>query len=376
MTLLISNENVQQALDSGKLPVGSIIDAIEGAYQDLGADRAAYAPRRGVSVPIDQAHRHADFQDEKFVFGVMEGAVQSTGYFAIRLKLDMTYGYEDPATGAQTHEKYCIEPGRYSGLILLVDAHTAEPLALMNDGVAQHLRVAATNVLAAKYMARADAHVLGIFGSGGMARSHARMMGHVRELGEIRVFSPTPAHREAFAAEMQDELKMPVTAMVRPEELAESCDMLAACTDSSVPVIEPDAVRPGMFLTCVTGNEVARGAQEKIDAIVLHQTVESSTLLTYATGQGRISSAGLIDPIVQPPNRVYSTGPRLRGTLAELVSGRIQGRQSETEVNYFYNNIGSGIQFAAIAGQVFETLRGTAGLREIPTDWLTQTIRD
>jgi hypothetical protein len=45
-------------------------------------------------------------------------------------------------------------------------------------------------------------------------------------------------------------------------------------------------------------------------------------------------------------------------------------------VNYFYNNIGSGIQFAAIAGEVYRVLHGTPNLREIPTDWLTQTIRD
>lgn len=376
MTLLISNENVQEALDAKKLRLESVIDVIEGAYRDLGADRAAYAPRRGVSVPVDEGHHHTGFQDEKFVFGVMEGAVQSTGYFAIRLKLDMTYGFDDPVTGATTHEKYCVEPGRYCGLILLVDARTAEPLALMNDGVVQHLRVAATNVLAAKYMAREDAKVLGIYGSGGMARSHARMMGAVRELSEIRVYSPTQAHREAFAAEMQEELKLPVRAVDRADLLPEGCDMLAACTDSRVPVITPEAIDPGIFLTCVTGVEVSREAQEKIDAVVLHQTIESSTLLTYATGVGRINPAGLIDPIVQPPNPVYSTGPKVRGTLAELVNGRIQGRLNDTEVTYFYNNIGSGIQFAAIAGEVYRVLQGTPGMREIPTDWLTQTIRD
>ena len=376
MTLLISNENVQAALDSGQLRVDAIIDAIEGAYRDLGTDTATYAPRRGVSVPVDEAHRHPEFQDEKFVFGVMEGAIQSTGYFAIRLKLDMTYRFDDPATGAKTHEKYCVEPGRYCGLILLVDARTAEPLALLNDGVVQHLRVAATNILAAKYMARDDARVLGIYGSGGMARSHAQMMGCVRELSEIRVYSPTRAHREAFAAEMQAELKLPVRAVERLDLLPEGCDMLAACTDSTFPVITPEAIQPGMFLTCVTGNEVAREAQERIDAVVLHQTIESSTLRTYATGAGRINPAGLIDPIVQPPNPIYSTGPKVRGTLAELVNGRIKGRQDEAEVTYFYNNIGSGIQFAAIAGEVHRVLQGTPGLREIPTDWLTQTIRD
>ena len=66
----------------------------------------------------------------------------------------------------------------------------------------------------------------------------------------------------------------------------------------------------------------------------------------------------------------------MRGTLAELVSGHITGRLDEAEVNYFYNNIGSGIQFAAIAGEVYRVLRGARNLREIPTDWLTQTIRD
>src|SRR5581483_6717524 len=216
MTLLISNENVQQALDSGKLRFDRILEAIEGAYRDLGNDNAAYAPRRGVSVPVDDAHRHPDFQEEKFVFGVMEGAVPRTGSFAIRLKLDMTYQYEDPATGVRTHEKYCVEPGRYCGLILLVDTRTAEPLALLNDGVVQHLRVAATNVLAAKYMARADARVLGLYGSGGMARDHARMIRQVRDLAEIRVYSPTPAHREAFAAEMEEELDVPVQVVDRP----------------------------------------------------------------------------------------------------------------------------------------------------------------
>lgn len=376
MTLLISNEDVQAALDSGLLTQDRIVGAIETAYRDLGADRASYAPRRGVSMPIDDAHRHAGFENEKFTFGVMEGVIQSTGYFAIRLKLDMTYNLEDPATGAKTHEKYSVEPGRYCGLILLVDARTAEPLALMNDGVAQHLRVAATNVLAAKYMAAEDAKVLGIYGSGGMARDHARLMGYARELSEIKVYSPTRAHREAFATELVEELKLPVRAVDRPELLAEGCDMLAACTDSNVPVILLDAVRPGMFITCVTAVEVSPEAREKIDAVVLHQTVESSTLVTYASDEGRIAPNGLIDPLVQPPNPAYTSGPKVRGTLAELLSGSIKGRESQAEVNYFYNNLGSGLQFAAIAGAVYDVLCDTPNLREIPTDWLTQTIRD
>src|SRR5581483_8344400 len=102
----------------------------------------------------------------------------------------------------------------------------------------------------------------------------------------------------------------------------------------------------------------------------------SSTLVTYAAGEGRISPNGFIDTLVQPPNSLYATGPKVRGTLAELVSGLIPGRRDAAEVNYFYNNLGSGIQFAAIAGEVYRALHGDASLREIPTGWLTQSIRD
>lgn len=249
MTLLISNENVQQALDSGQLQMQAIMDAIEGAYGDLASDKAAYAPRRGVSLPVNESHGHPGFQDERFVFGTMEGGVESSGYFAIRLKLDISYRFEDPATGAKTHEKYCMEPGRYCGLILLVDTNTAEPLAILNDGVVQHLRVAATNAIAAKYMARTDASVLGLYGSGGMARSHAHLMTRVRDLHEIKVYSPTRAHRELFASEIEEELGIPVRAVNAPEALPHECDILAACTDSNVPVISSSALHPGVMLT-------------------------------------------------------------------------------------------------------------------------------
>lgn len=376
MTLVISNENVQEALDRKDLSLQMVIDVIESAYRDLSEGKAAYAPRRGVSVPVDEQHRHAEFQDERFLFGVMEGAVESSGYFAIRLKLDVTYQSEDPETGAKTHEKYCMEPGRYSGLILLVDTNTAEPLAILNDGVVQHLRVAATNVIAAKYMARPDARVMGILGSGGMARSHAEMMALVRDLEEIRVYSPTPAHREQFAAEMTEALKIPVRAVNTAESLWDGCQIVAACTDSNEPVVRADSIRPGMFISSVTGVEVDRDALSAIDAVVLHQTIESSTLATYATGLGQVDAKGGIEPILTPPNEAYSRGQKVRGTLAELVSGRIAGRQNGDEVNFFYNNIGSGLQFAAVAGAVYEVVRKMGGTRQIPTDWLTQSIRD
>lgn len=126
----------------------------------------------------------------------------------------------------------------------------------------------------------------------------------------------------------------------------------------------------------MTGSEVDEAAADGIDGVILHQTIDSSTIATYPTSLGRIDQAGQIDPLQHPPNGVYSQGPKVRGTLAQLVSGQIEGRRDDREVNYFYNNIGSGIQFAAIAGEVYGVIRESGAAREIPTEWLTQTIRD
>ena len=72
----------------------------------------------------------------------------------------------------------------------------------------------------------------------------------------------------------------------------------------------------------------------------------------------------------------FATGSKLRGTLAQLVTRQIPGRERREETNYFYNNIGSGLQFAAIAGRAYEIVSHLGTAREIPTEWLTQTIRD
>src|SRR5258705_3752992 len=79
---------------------------------------------------------------------------------------------EQEYQGAITQEKYCVRAGRFCGLIMLNSIENGAPLALINDGYLQHMRVGADSGIGAKYMARDDAEVVGMIGSGGMARSH------------------------------------------------------------------------------------------------------------------------------------------------------------------------------------------------------------
>jgi ornithine cyclodeaminase/alanine dehydrogenase-like protein (mu-crystallin family) len=104
--------------------------------------------------------------------------------------------YEQEYQGAIMQGKYCVRPGRFCGLILLTSIQNGEPLALINDGYLQHMRVVADSGIGAKYMARQDAEVVGMIGSDGMARSYLESFLLARKIKKIQVYSPTKENRE------------------------------------------------------------------------------------------------------------------------------------------------------------------------------------
>src|SRR4029450_5491405 len=119
-----------------------------------------------------------------------------------------------------------MEPGAYGGLIFLCSTRTGEPLAIINDGILQHMRVGGCAGLGAKYLAREDSSVLGIFGSGGMARPYLLAFNAVRKLREVKVFSPTRKNREAYAAEMSEKLGIKVRPVDSTEDAVRGSDIV------------------------------------------------------------------------------------------------------------------------------------------------------
>src|SRR6185312_13912036 len=132
----------------------------------------------------------------------------TAGYFAIRMKSDIIY--ETRYNGSITQEKYCTRPGLYCGLILLTSVETGEPLAFIHDGHLQHMRVGADGGIGVKYMANEDAAVVGMLGTGGMARTHMEAFWAVRTIRKLQVFSPTRENREKFGREMAAKYNMEV----------------------------------------------------------------------------------------------------------------------------------------------------------------------
>ena len=96
-------------------------------------------------------------------------------------------------------EKVPAAPGnRWVGLVLLFSVDNGEPLAIMPDGVMQRMRVGATNGLGIKYLARKNAETVGILGSGWQAGSQLMAACAVRDIKQIRCFSPTRENRESI----------------------------------------------------------------------------------------------------------------------------------------------------------------------------------
>jgi alanine dehydrogenase len=161
----------------------------------------------------------------------------------------------------------------HTRIYMLFDGETRRPLALMDWGVLNSVRVAAIAGLAAQKLAPVGARTLGLIGSGWQAPTQVRMLKHVLPgLEEIRVFSPTVANREAFASAMADELGIAVTPVGSPEEAVRDMDVVDLLAPGHYDVREPllDAawVKPGALVISTAGNQSTLGLVERSRVVV------------------------------------------------------------------------------------------------------------
>src|SRR4026207_222723 len=248
MTLIINNQEVEQLLT-----MEDTLAALEQSYLQLAAQEAVCRPRIDIRIPTSDSARN-------YQWGTMEGG-STAGYFAIRMMSDIIY--EKEYNGIVTQEKYCMRPGLYCGLILLTSVENAEPLAFINDGYLQHMRVGADGGIGVKYLANKDAEVVGMLGSGGMARTHMAAFMHVRKIEKLQVFSPTRENRERFGREMAAKYNIEVKVCNRPEDVYRGAHILAALTDSAVEVTDGTLLEKGTHIVTVGGGGPAgprRGA--------------------------------------------------------------------------------------------------------------------
>lgn len=363
--LFLSNDDVKAVLDTELA-----ISALKAAYAKIASGEAVCRPRMDLQMPTSDPER-------VYQWGTMEGG-EAGGYFAIRMKSDVLW--EQEYGGTRTLEKYCTRPGLFCGLIFLFRVDTGEPLALLNDGHLQHVRVGADSAIGVDYMARRDARVLGMFGSGGMARSHVDSILKVRAIERVQVWSPTRANREAYAREIKERYGLEAVSLEMPEEVYGGADIVCSCTDANVPVILGRHLSPGTHVTSVGGRpdeETFRridrflrlgNATPRVD----EKEGRTDEYLVYAAPVlgGRLKRAhkhgkGVVGLV--PEDRVVY--------LKDLLAGK-PGRTAPEEITYSERGNLQGAQFYAVAGKVYERAVAAGLGRQLPTEWFLQDIRD
>jgi ornithine cyclodeaminase/alanine dehydrogenase-like protein (mu-crystallin family) len=359
--LFLDNDAVAELIDPAR-----VVAAQDEAYRDFGGGTGVCPPRIDVQSGAGEAGRH-------FQLGLAAGI--GARYAALRIKADVVF--EEMRDGRRRKNKFCGRPGQYCGLVLLFERASGAPLALMHDGVMQKMRVGADSALGARYLARADAHVLGILGSGGMARAHVAAMRAVRPISRLVAYSPDPGNRARFVAEMAERHGIDAVAVDSPEAVAAQADILCSCASAVGPVIAGRFLRPGQHVTCIGGTLDAE-ADARIDLALRFGLAPAPVeipgarvedeCLSFVEGGEKSASGG---------TRRYARIPAgRRVSLAELLADPARGRRDAEQVTFSERGNVHGIQFAAVAGLLYEAARDARAGRPLPADLFLQTIRN
>jgi ornithine cyclodeaminase/alanine dehydrogenase-like protein (mu-crystallin family) len=224
--------------------------------------------------------------------------------------------------------------------ILLMDPATGELLAVLDGRYITEARTAAVSAAATRALARQDASVLAILGSGVQAHSHLQALPLVRPLREVRVWSPTRQHRVHFAEEHHRAAPV-VMAVDSPQDAVRGADLIVAVTAASEPVLRSEWVADGAHI-CAIG--ACRPDMREMDTPLVQRA------RVYVDSRpGALAEAG--DLLIPIGEEAYAAD-RIAGEIGELFGGRIGGRRNGREVTLF-KSVGMAIEDVAAADMVY-----------------------
>jgi len=281
------------------LPPADVIAAVERAFLECAAGRAAALPRAMLPVGRDG------------VFLAMVSALPRLG--ALGTKLVMV-----------------VEGNRRRGLptihaaYLLTDPETGAPLALMEGGFLTGIRTGATSAVAARHLARPDSRVVACFGAGVQARFQLLCLSRVLPLAEVRVVGRDPRRAAAFAEGMRRELRIAVQVETSRKAAVTGADIITCATTSSRPVFSGRDLAAGAHVDAVGA---FRPTTREVDTMTIRKC-----RVVVDTYEGAWEEAG---DLLIPIKAGAITRRHIRAELAELVAGTRPGRTSPREITLF-----------------------------------------
>ena len=381
MPIFLTNE--QQA---ACITAREAVDAMAEGCKQFSLGDAIRRPRIDNYLPTSRPSEH-------FCFSSMEGGVRS-GYYALRIKPDILSW--PVVNGLRRRTSYCVNPGLYGGLVFLFSTENAELLAMMNDGYIQHVRVAATAALGVRYLARRDASVIGMFGSGGMARHFAECLKEVMAVRQLQVFSPNSGNLRSYCDEIGKKVGYEIVPNKSPESVARNADVLCLCTNSQEPVVDAEWIKPGTHITNVRTTELSHELCAKIEiaGLLTRRTPPSvadfvdddfeirGDVMAYVGGQpeerakiprgvptkNRYPNAKYVDCCDWETGKPYERRrPEEITILATNSMGIHEGDAGASAGN-------QGVQFATVAGRIYENARKLKIGQNLPGEMFLQDI--
>jgi ornithine cyclodeaminase/alanine dehydrogenase-like protein (mu-crystallin family) len=296
----ITEEEVRQHLT---MPVA--IGLVDKVFRQLAEGAAINHPRRRVILPTGSLLHY------------MAGATPD--YFGIKVYSS------NPKTGAHF-------------TFLLYKAADGLPLANIEANHLGQIRTGAASAVATNHLAREDAEVLGVIGSGFQAETQVWAISQIRTLREVRIWSRSEEKRNAFAATCREKFGLNATAVGATREAVEACDIVVTATNSKEPVLEAAWVSPGTHVNAMGSNWPNR------------RELPSDLILSRAD---IVAADSLEDAALESGDLIIPDALGRAVELSEIIAGKIPGRTSPEQITVFKSN-GLAIQDVAAAGYLYE----------------------
>jgi ornithine cyclodeaminase/alanine dehydrogenase-like protein (mu-crystallin family) len=296
------------------LPMNEMIGAIEETLKEVALGRGHELPRRRIHHP------------NRMIFGLLPGSVH--GVMGAYLQTDL-----DRRIHRET--------------VILYSVETGAPLILFQDCAINENRTAAAGAVGAKLLARKDASRAAVFGSQVHAETQLKALAAVRNLTEVRVFSPNATRRAAFAEKLGRELQIAVLPASSADQALATADVVITATNSTTPVFDGRLLREGTHITSIANGDKTRIRQE-IDELTLRRAapVFITSKTTVCANESDIFRA-VRDGVICW-QQVHE--------ISDLLLGKVSGRTDERQITLFKLQ-GTGIMDVAIGRCAYEKIK-------------------
>jgi alanine dehydrogenase len=239
-------------------------------------------------------------------------------------------------------------------LVPLFSTRSGDLLALIEADYLGQIRTGAASGVATKWMAREDAKTVGVIGTGSQSKTQLEAVASVRRVESVKGFGRDKDRREAWAKEMSERLKVPVTAVTSAEEAVRGASILITATTSTNPVVEGKWLEHGVHINAIGANFPQK---RELDA----EAVRRSDLIAVdSRQQAKMEAGDLIQAFGEDALKWESVAE-----LSEIVAGKLVARSGKSQITLFKSS-GIASEDIAVAGKIFEIARERGMGKDVP----------